>query len=269
MSATTTHRPTPAETTAQDALRWGAVHLDVIDVDRTVQFWVELVGLQVLGREGDVVRLGVDDAELVILHGGAERRPLRGHSGLFHLALHVPSEQEFARVLARLFAARHPNAPTDHVMHWATYLDDPNGINVEISFETLDRFAGYATGGGFGIRTTDGSVLPGTGPLDLDAVLSHLHDRDLAAPLAAGARIGHLHMHVPDMDAARERYSALGFTPNFDLGSFADMSAGGSFPHRLAYNVWAGAGAPPQPAGTAGLRHAELVTAGGDRIEFS
>jgi shikimate 5-dehydrogenase len=54
-----------------------------------------------------------------------------------------PSEAEFARVLARLFQARYPNAPTDHVMHWATYLDDPNGINVELSFETLDRFAGF------------------------------------------------------------------------------------------------------------------------------
>lgn len=265
----TPRRPTPAASTAQDNLRWGAVHLDVMDVAKTVRFWVELIGLQVLGRDGDVVRLGVEDAELVVLHGGATQPPQRGHSGLYHLAIHVPSEQEFARVLARLFTARHPNAPTDHVMHWATYLDDPNQINVEISFETLDRFAGYESGGGFGIRTTDGQVLPGTGHLDLDEVLSHLRDRDLAAPLPAETRIGHLHMHVGDMDAARERYQRLGFTPNFDLGSFADMSAGGSFPHRLAYNIWQGVGAPPQPAGTAGLRHAELLIAGRDPIEFT
>ncbi len=251
--STVTRRPTPAESTAEDQLRWGAVHLDVIDLEQSVRFWVGLIGLRVLGRQAGLVRLGVKDAELVVLHAGATQRPLRRHAGLYHLAIHLPSEAEFARALARLFQARYPNAPTDHAMHWATYLDDPNGINVELSFETLDRFAGEVV----------------TARLDLDEVRRHLPDGDLAAPLAAQARIGHLHMHVADMDVARERYSELGFTPHVDLGSFADMSAGGSFPHRLAYNVWQGVGAPPQPPGTAGLRHAELTIASGDTIEFT
>jgi catechol 2,3-dioxygenase len=253
MSTAATHRPTPADSTSADALRWGAVHLDVIDLEASTQFYGGLLGLQVLGRDDDVVRLGVEDAELVVLHGGATQRPLRGHSGLFHFAIHLPSEAEFARVLARLFQRRHPNAPTDHVMHWATYLDDPNGINVELSFETLDRFTGELV----------------TAPLDLDQVFRHLPEGDPERPLPAQARIGHLHMHVPDMAAARERYAELGFTPHFDVGSFADMTAGGTFPHRLAYNIWAGVGATPQPSGAAGLRYAELTVPSGETIEFA
>jgi catechol 2,3-dioxygenase len=263
--STVTQRPTPATTTAQDRLRWGAVHLDVIDVDASVQFWSGLIGLHVLGREDDVVHLGVEDAELVVLHGGATQRPRRGHTGLYHLAIHLPSEGEFARVLARLFRNRYPNAPTDHVMHWATYLDDPNGINVELSFETLDRFGGYdVSQDGFAIFGADGKPTPGIAPLDLDEVLSHLPDGDLAAPMPASARIGHLHLHVRDLAEARDFYAGLGFTPNLEPGSFgfADMAAGGSFPHRLAYNIWQGAGAPPTPPGTAGLRHAELRVEG-------
>jgi catechol 2,3-dioxygenase len=264
--STVTSRPTPAETTAQDTLRWGAVHLDVIDVDQSVAFWNGLIGLTVLGRDGDTARLGVEDAELVVLHGGATQFPARGRTGLYHLAVHLPSEAEFARVLARLFSQRYPHAPTDHVMHWATYLDDPNGINVELTFETLDRFGGYDTSGrqGFAIFGSDGKPRDGIAPLDLEEVLSHLPDRDFAAPMPAGARIGHIHLHVGDLAEAQEFYADLGFTPNAPLGSFgmADMAAGGSFPHRLAYNVWQGRGAPPTPPGTAGLRFAELHTDG-------
>ena len=35
---------------------------------------------------------------------------------------------------------------------------------------------------------------------------------------------------------------------------FADLSAGGSFPHRMAVNTWQRPGTPA-PEGTAGLRH--------------
>ena len=41
-----------------------------------------------------------------MLHAGADRGPQRGHSGLYHVALHLPDEREFARVIARLGAAR-------------------------------------------------------------------------------------------------------------------------------------------------------------------
>jgi catechol 2,3-dioxygenase len=253
-------RPTPARSTAEDLATWGAVHLDVSELERSLVFWRELIGLQVLGERDGATRLGVSDAELLVLHPGAVRPALRGHTGLYHLAIHLPSEAEFARVLARLFAVRYPHAPTDHVMHWATYLDDPDGIGLELSFETLDRFGRWETGGGrMSVIDSDGRRRDGVAPLDLDEVFSHLPDRDLARALPEATRIGHVHLHVAAIEPALEHYAALGFTPGMrtPLG-MADLSAGGSFPHRLAVNVWQGAGAPPPPPGTAGLRHAVL-----------
>lgn len=262
-------RPTPARSTAEDALTWGAVHLDATDLERSLVFWRDLIGLQVLGRDDGAARLGVSDAELLVLHPGALRSAPRGHTGLYHLAIHLPSEAEFARVLARLFTARYPHAPTDHVMHWATYLDDPDGIGLELSFETLDRFSSWETGGGrMAVIDSEGRRRDGVAPLDLDEVFSHLADRDLARPLPEATRIGHIHLHVAAIDPALEHYAALGFTPGMrtPLG-MADMSAGGSFPHRLAVNVWQGAGAPPPPPGTAGLRHAVLEFRDGNALE--
>jgi catechol 2,3-dioxygenase len=77
-----------------------------------------------------------------------------------------------------------------------------------------------------------------------------------------GAVIGHLHLRVADMAANHAFYrDQIGFTPNMfneRIGMY-DMSAGGSFPHRLAGNVWESGGRPQHPSGTAGLRYFTLV----------
>ncbi len=254
-------RPGPVLTTADDFATWGPVHLDVTDERRSVEFWQGLIGMQLLERTGDALTLGVDDAELLVLHPGAARPAARGYAGLYHLAIHLPSEGEFARVLGRLFVRRARHAPTDHVMHWATYLDDPDGIGLELTFETLDRFGSYRLGNGRPmVVDSDGRLRDGVAPLDLEEVLSYLPDRDLERPLPTGTRIGHLHLHVGAVAPALEFYEAIGFARNGDLwgNGFADMAAAGSFPHRLAVNIWQGAGVGQRPAGTAGLRQTEL-----------
>jgi catechol 2,3-dioxygenase len=250
-------RPTPAQSTASDVITYGPVHLDVIDLERSLAFWRDLIGLRELQRTDGAARLGVEDAELVVLRAGATERVRRGHAGLYHLAIHLPSEAEFARVLARVFRARFPNAPTDHVMHWATYLDDPDGIGLELSFETLDRFGRYDLASRRpGIVDSRGRLQNAVAPLDLDEVFSHLPDDDLNRPLAPATRIGHIHLHVPELESAVRFYEAVGFGHGVSLPiGMAELHAHGSFPHRLALNVWQGVGAPPPPEGTAGLRH--------------
>src|SRR5579875_1338929 len=92
-------RPTPAQTTAEDHATWGPVHLDVSDLERSLAFWRDLIGLQMLGEHDGAAHLGVEDGELLVLHPGAGHPPRRGHTGLYHLAIHLPSEAEFARIL--------------------------------------------------------------------------------------------------------------------------------------------------------------------------
>lgn len=255
-------RPGPIQSTASDALLYGAVHLNVTELDRSLVFWRDLIGMVELGRDEDgAVRLGAPDAELVVLHPGAIGPVERGYSGLYHLAIHMPSEAEFARVLARLFAARYPNAPTDHITHWATYLDDPDGINVEIAFETIDRLGEIEiVGGRPRIVDSEGRLHDMTEPLGLEEVFSYREDEEITGPLPEGSRIGHVHLYVSDLEAAQDFYGELGFTPHMDASGigFADMSLGGGFPHRIAVNVWQGVGAPQTPEGIAGMRHFEL-----------
>lgn len=74
--------------------------------------------------------------------------------------------------------------------------------------------------------------------------------------------MGHLQLRVADM-AENLAFSRdqIGFTTNMNseqLGMY-DMSAGRSFPHRLAGNIWESGGHPQRPEGAAGLHHYTLV----------
>lgn len=259
-----TARTTPVQTTASDRVTFGPVHLNVVDPARSLAFWRDLVGLRPVhpagGDDDGGMHLGVSDAELLVLHPGATRPVAPGHTGIYHLAIHLPSEAEFARVLARLFTARYPHAPTDHVMHWATYLDDPDGIGLELTFETRDRFGRYDLDGARPtVIDAQGRRRDGVAALDLDEVFRHLPDDDLTRPLPGGTRVGHIHLHVAELSPAVRFFEAVGFTHGLTLPvGMAELHAQGTFPHRLALNIWQGVGAPPPPDGVAGLRHAVL-----------
>jgi len=263
MSSTTATDHRGPHAAACDRLKYGAVHLDVIDGSRSLAFWRDLIGLAEIARTADAIHLGVDGRALIVLHPGAERGPVRGRSGLYHVAIHVPNEVEFARVLARIAAAGVPQAPTDHIFSKATYLSDPDGIQLELTLETPERAGEIAVGpASVTIRDSSGRPRGMTEPLDVREVLSHLLDRDLDRRLPIGTRVGHVHLHVADLEETRRFYTdAIGFAAHtFVPGiGFADLSAGGRFPHRFAFNVWQGEGAPPPAAGTAGLRFFELV----------
>ncbi len=254
-----------------DTLAYGAIHLDVTDGARALNFWHDIVGLSMLESTREELHLGAGERELVILHPGAEKGVAPGHSGLYHLAIHLPDETELARVLWRLIVAGYPQAPTDHTMSKSTYLSDPDGLGLELVLETPERLGSWRNeAGALQLIDSEGKPHSIAEPLDVNEVLAHLPDRGFDQPLLPpGTKIGHLHLHVSDLGAALHFYRDLiGFREHIhspELG-FADLSAGGPFPHRLALNVWAGAGARQPEAGSAGLRRLNIVLPGKESL---
>ncbi|HEV2530024.1 MAG TPA: VOC family protein [Thermomicrobiales bacterium] len=262
---TTDTRPTALveNSTAKDFATFAAVHLDVTDRERSLRFWRDLVGLELIGDAEDGIQLGAGGRSLVVLHPGATGPAPRARSGLYHLALHLPTLHGFARVVGRLHAAGVQHYPTDHLMHYADYIDDPDGNGLELAFETRDRL-GSARMGPNGPELTDAEGRPHSGraPIDLAWLFSHIPGGDVTPGLPAGTFMGHVHLRVADIDETVAYYrDVIGFTLNMymiGLGA-ADMSAGGSFPHRLAANVWESAGRGQRPTGASGLRYVTLV----------
>jgi catechol 2,3-dioxygenase len=259
--------PIPAPQLLPAASRLGAVHLDVTDGDRARTFWTRYVGLTEVSATSEAIALGVDDEPLIVLHPGATAPVVPRHTGLYHIAIHLPEKKELARVVARLLGQRYPNSPTDHAETMATYFSDPDGNGIELTFETPQR-GGLALGDGRGVAImADGSTQGPTEPLDLEDLLSTLtDDDDLTAPMPTGTRIGHVHLHVTDLHKSRAFYRdvvGIGDLRFMDGWGMADLSLETSYvPHALALNIWNGPSATPRPEGTAGLRQWTLLVPG-------
>jgi catechol 2,3-dioxygenase len=107
--------------------RLGAIRLRVGDLDRVRDFYETTIGLRMVGTEGDVMSLGANGTPLVELvpDPGAPPRPPRS-TGLFHLALLVPTRTDLARTLRRVFESGwRLSGASDHLVSEALYLSDP------------------------------------------------------------------------------------------------------------------------------------------------
>jgi catechol 2,3-dioxygenase len=248
--------------TNQDYITFGPVHLEVRDPERTARFWEDIAGFEQRAQDGDSIEIGTADETLLVLHGGAQTVFKTGHSGIYHVAIHPPDERDFARIFKRLLDLRYPISPTDHTFSKAIYLDDPDGINIEITLETPERFRGVKPGPGNRLIFigTDGGERPGAYTLDLDKVFKAYEVGSEKEPAAKGTRVGHIHLYVGDLEKARDFYTGLGLELSrwWPPMQVADLGAGGPFKHRIAINTWQGIGAPPSPAGTARMRHFEM-----------
>jgi catechol 2,3-dioxygenase len=233
----------------------GAVHIAVTNGELATRFYRDYVGLTELPSEGSEIRFGAGGRELVVLHPGAERPVVKGTSGLYHLALLVPDRRELARVISRLGALGWDQYPTDHVMTKANYLWDPDGNGIEIYTESPeDGTMGFGNGT-FVAYDKDGRPRSGRDPIDLEELFSHLGKDDrIEAPMPAGTKMGHVHLHVADVkEALRFYHDLVGFDIMGEVPGVGFVSAGG-YHHHVGLNTWAGRGARPAPPGSAGLR---------------
>jgi len=233
----------------------GAVDLAVTDAERALRFYRDYVGLTALPGDGPDVHMGAAGRELVVLHPGAEGPVVPRTSGLYHLAIVVPDRRELARVIARLARLRWDQYPTDHVMTKANYLWDPDGNGIEIYTESPeDGTLGFAHGT-FVAYDKDGRERSGRDPIDLEELFGHLQPDDrLDAPMPLGTKMGHVHLHVSEVeDALRFYHDLVGFDVMGHVPGVGFVSAGG-YHHHLGLNTWAGRGARPPPPGSSGLR---------------
>ena len=224
-----------------------------------------------IAKSPQELRFGAADGlELVVLHPGAERPVASGTTGLYHLAIVVPSRRELARVIGRLMTLRYPNSPTDHTLTKSDYLWDPDGNGIEVYAETPEDGTWFMSEDGFGAITSSGELRSGRDPIDLDQLFSTLEPDDrFDEPIPAGSKMGHVHLHVRDVQEAVGFYSDLiGFDVMGISRAFgaAFVSAGG-YHHHLGLNVWAGRGASPPPEEAAGLEHYTIEVPTGEDLE--
>ena len=249
----------------------GEVSLTVANLERQITFYRDVVGFSVLQQDARSAALGAAAVgaglgrTLVRLTEEPAFRRQRGVTGLYHFAVLFPNRRELARALGRLMALQYPNSPTDHIMTKTTYFDDPEGNGLELYAESPEDGGWSMADGQYVTRRADGSISSGREPLDVEALLSHLMKEDrLDAPVPSEARVGHVHLHVRNVDEAVDFYHGV---LSFDLQGHARafrmafVSAGG-YHHHIGLNTWQGEGAPVPPPDALGMRHFSVVLPG-------
>jgi catechol 2,3-dioxygenase len=227
----------------------GAVTLRVSDLDRSLAFYTNVLGLQSQGGDGGGATLGAGSTPLVTLieSPGARPKPRRA-TGLYHFAILVPSRLELARSLARLVQAggQEPGA-SDHGVSEALYLSDPDGNGIEV----------YRDRARSEWPLHNGALDMVIAPLNLTALVAQASEGGaIPRTLDPATRIGHVHLHVSDLAEAEAFYTgALGFDVMQRMADSALFISAGGYHHHLGLNTWAGVGAPIPPAGSAGLEH--------------
>jgi catechol 2,3-dioxygenase len=248
MRAMQQHAPIAASTTL------GPVRLVVADVDRVAGFYEQAIGLRRDDGNDGIVRLAAEPAGTLVElepHAEAAARP-RGTTGLFHLAILVPTRADLARAVRRVVGAGAAfEGAADHIVSEALYLSDPEGNGIEIY---RDRPREEWSFGG-------GELRMATLPLDLDGVMTELPadaEVDGTAP-GPGTRIGHVHLQVADIAQAEAFWcGVVGFEVVVRSYPGALFVSAGGYHHHVGLNTWAGRGAPPPPPGARGLRHLTL-----------
>jgi catechol 2,3-dioxygenase len=249
-----------AENRIDPATSIGAVGLTVADPEQMRHFYEEAIGLETLERSGTDVKLGAGGETLVELAGDPDAPPRPpGTTGLFHLAILVPSRFELARALKRVAEAdwRFTGA-SDHLVSEALYLNDPEGNGIEI----------YRDRAREEWRFTNGNLEMATLPLDLDGLIAELGDeRPDTTPMPADTRIGHVHLNVAELPRSETFYGeGLGLDVTVRGYPGALFLSAGGYHHHVGLNTWVGEGAPPPPQGARGLAWFELVVPNTDEV---
>lgn len=241
-------------------MRLGAAELEVGDLSRSVEFYERAVGLRTLDRSAGRASLGgAGGAEVLRLveKPGAARKP-REAAGLFHLAFLLPERRDLAVAFARLSREGLLSGASDHLVSEALYLDDPDGLGVEIYRDRPKADWPFE----------DGRLKMATQPIDARGLLSLVDPaEDLDAPAPAGTRLGHVHLQAGDLGGAGAFWlEAVGLDLVTTYPGALFMSAGG-YHHHVAANVWSSRGRGPAPEGVARLRRFEVVLPDGGAVE--
>ena len=234
----------PAET------RMGPVELTVSDLDRSLDYYRDSIGLGVREQGAGQASLG-GDSDLLVLQEVPGARPAPRNTGLFHFALLVPERRDLAAWLAHAIREDVPlTGVSDHFVSEALYLRDPDEHGIEIYADRpRELWEGQVA------RMT-------TEPLDLENLLGELDDPETEPfeRLPGGTVMGHVHLQVAEIPETLRFYrDLLGFDLMASYGSQAAFLSAGGYHHHLGGNTWNSAGAAPPPEGSASLRRATIV----------
>lgn len=224
-----------------------SIELTVTDLERSLSFYEGMLGFSILKRNENKIDLTLDGVQpLLSIQQLKSPQPKQARtSGLYHFALLLPNRKELAKVLRHLMDNRYPlQGASDHLVSEAIYLADPDGHGIEIYIDRAPEIWQWE----------EGQVKMTTEPLDAKGLLQESVGTSFNG-LPLETIMGHLHLHVSDLEKAEKFYcEGLGFDVVLRYSNHALFISTGGYHHHIGLNIWNGMGAPAPD-----LNHARLT----------
>jgi catechol 2,3-dioxygenase len=237
-------------------MKVGPPVLRIRNIDTVLAFYENRLGLQAKKKYQDrdhnqAVELGFKHEEslssssqeplIILKHDASARIPSPRSAGLFHFAILVPDRKSLAYTyIALKNSGVQYDGFADHLVSESLYLRDPENNGIEIY---LDRPSDEWP------RDDNGHIVMDTLPLDLKSLLSEINntndndkeEKNNAKAFPAGARIGHMHLKVTNLERSIKYYHekiGLDITVDWSPMGATFFSAGGIYHHHIAINTW-------------------------------
>ena len=208
-----------------DAVKLNSQHSAVL-----AKYYNETIGLTLIeANENTYYTLGTPDKKVLLEIEQTTVERNEETTGLYHLALLLPTYEDLGTILRHLIVSQAAlTGASNHGYSNAIYLNDPEGNGIEIYWDKDESE--------WDIQD-DGTIVGITEAMDAEAAL------DAASPtfdgMPNGTTMGHVHLHIDDMDEAKDFYTdVMGLGLKLKYGPAAMFLASGNYHHHLGANVW-------------------------------
>jgi catechol 2,3-dioxygenase len=226
-----------------------SIDLKVKDLKTSLNFYSHLMGFKIISQNETSAKLSANGNLPYILQlhedNNAILKPY-GSTGLFHIAIRLPSRKELARVFLRLFENKVKfQGFSDHLVSEAIYLEDPDENGIELYVDRPREEWQYKMG----------QVEMSTLPLNLNVLTNELDDRNVWNGIHPDTDIGHIHLSVSDIRKAQDFYSMLlGLNVTNSTYPGAMFFSAGGYHHHVGTNIWSSKNGSPAPENSTGLQ---------------
>lgn len=227
----------------------GYVSLNITNLEKSIDFYHSIIGLHVLMKTKQFAVLGtITEQPLIILNEEEEAAQRKSNAtGIDHLAILAPNRIELARHLKRIIERDYPiRMITDHGVNESIYLNDPDGILIEITRDfTPEELVQHM-------------------PLSSQELAQKLLEMSRqiqsdSPEIATDRKIGHVLLKVSDLSQAEQFYVRdLGFHVSMRIPGAVFVSSG-NYHHHLGFHVWESSGGPRPDISAIGLRYFSII----------
>lgn len=226
--------------------------LKVLDIEKSIKFYTEIMGFKILGRKEKEVILTADGINpmITIIEPDNVIPKLPRRTGIYHFALLLPSRFHLGLFLKHIRDLGYPTiGGSNHGVSEAIYLEDPDDNGIEV-YRDIDSKEWKQNGNQVNMVNE---------PLDYKGIIEEAGQENWNG-IPQETIIGHIHLHVGDLDEAKRFYcDGLGLDLVMKMANSALFISSGGYHHHIGLNIWNGKNAPSLPDNAAGMKYYTLV----------